>query len=163
MQTHPDNVSEQAHQLASLTHNLAFCCIGKESEIFAQYGLSSSEGHVLITISQNAIVTPSQLAAHLNVGRSRMTPLVQSLVDKGFLLRSESVRDRRVRDLSLTPLGRRVAAEAANFRLDFHARLLERFPEAERDLLLKSLSALHDRIRVLWDELKLSHTTSLAE
>jgi DNA-binding MarR family transcriptional regulator len=149
----PD-LQQQAQLLAGLTHNLAFCCIGKESELFNRYGLSSSEGHVLLTLSEHGSVTPSFLAARLGVGRSRMTPLVQSLVDSGFVSRTESLRDRRVRNLTLTSRGQEVAYASANFRTDFHARLLERFPERERDNLLSTLSILHDRIRQLRDELK---------
>lgn len=144
--------------LAGLTHNLAFCCIGKESELFNRYGLSSSEGHVLLTLSEHGSVTPSYLANRLGVGRSRMTPIVQSLVDNGFVTRTESARDRRVRNLTLTARGQEVAHSSANYRTDFHARLLERFPEAERTNLLSTLSMLHDRISQLRDELKTDDT-----
>lgn len=148
------DLQQQAKLLAALTHNLAFCCIGKESELFSHYGLSSSEGAVLLALSEYGSVTPSFLAARLGVSRSRMTPLVQNLVDSGFVHRVESTHDRRVRNLTLTSRGQEVAYESDNFRTDFYTRLLERFLEPDRDGLLHTLSILQDQILQLRDELK---------
>jgi DNA-binding MarR family transcriptional regulator len=88
------------------------------------------------------------------VSRSRITPLVASLVECGFVTRTESRRDRRARDLALTSRGQEVAEHAGNFRLDFHTQLLRTFPEAAREDLLKTLAVLHERIRKLRAELK---------
>lgn len=145
---------EQAQVLAGLTQDLALCCLGKEVEIFAQYGLSSSEGHVLLMLSEEGQVTPSHLAARQSVSRSRITPLVKSLVECGFVTRAEARHDRRVRNLTLTSRGQEVANSAARYRLDFHAHLLERFAESDRQQLLSTLSILHQRIRELRDALK---------
>jgi DNA-binding MarR family transcriptional regulator len=153
----PAGAFEQAQLLAGLTQELALCCLGKENEIFAQYGLSASQGHILLTLSEWGAVTPSHLAARQSVSRGRITPLVQSLVEAGFVNRSEARHDRRVRTLTLTSLGQRVANVAAGFRLEFHARLLERFPESDRQNLLSTLSLLHEHIHQLRDELKTQH------
>jgi DNA-binding MarR family transcriptional regulator len=150
----PAEVPEQAQLLARLTQNLALCCLGKESEIFAQYGLSSSEGHVLLMLSEEGQITASRLAARQSVTRSRITPLVKSLVGCGFVTRAESRHDRRVRHLTLTSQGQEVANSAAQYRLDFHAHLLKRFAESDRRELLSTLSVLHERIQELRDGLK---------
>jgi DNA-binding MarR family transcriptional regulator len=147
-------VSEQARLLAGLTQDLAHCCLGKESEIFAQYGLSAGEGHILLVLGEEGAVTPSRLAARQGVSRSRITPLVKSLERLGFVARSESRHDRRVRDLTLTSRGQEVAEHAANFRLDFHTQLLQRFAESERAPLFSTLSLLHARMRELREEIK---------
>lgn len=148
------DLSERASVLAKLTKNLALCCLGKETEIFAQSGLSSSEGQLLLLANEAQTISPSLLAERLGVGRSRMTPLVQSLVDKGFLARKESAEDRRVRDLSLTESGKRIAQQANAVRQNFHVRLLESFSAGERDELLTTLQTLHERMSVMRRELK---------
>lgn len=142
-------LEKQAVQLANITTNLSQCCHAKEFEIFHQTGLTASEGHVLLAVAEAGAATPSAVAAQLGVGRSRLTPLVQGLVDKGFLVRRESARDRRVRDLRLSAAGENVAREAADYRMSFHIRLLESFTDDERRRLLEMLAALHERMTQL--------------
>ena len=156
-------MSEQADTLARLTRELAHCCMAKESEIFQKFGLSSSEGNALFVVADGA-TSPSALAAKLGVVRSRITPLVQGLVDKEFLERSESQTDRRVRELKLTPKGEAVADDADQFRLGFHRRLLERFEEHERQHLFATLTQLHGKMLEVGrslhiDDLKLNMST----
>jgi len=127
--------------------------MAKESEIFNRFGLTIGEGKVLLAAAERSM-SPSALAEELGVGRSRITPLVQSLVEKGFLERLESATDRRVRELTLTPAGEKAAADAENFRLGFHRRLLERFGEGERQDLLLVLRRLHDRMMEVRESMK---------
>jgi len=88
-----------------------------------------------------------------------MTPLVQSLVEKGFITRSESAADRRVRDLTLTESGRIIARQADAFRQTFHVHLLESFSVGERDDLLHTLQTLHDRIAAMRKDLRQQRPT----
>lgn len=139
-------LAEQAQLLATLTRSLAHCCTAKEVEIFSRYGLSASEGHLLLAVAEAGSLSPSVAAVNLGVGRSRLTPLAQSLVEKGFLKRSESEADRRMRDLELTFAGQDVARQAAQFRMDFHAKLLRELPEITRERLIFCLRVLYQRM-----------------
>ncbi|MBU1984070.1 MarR family transcriptional regulator [bacterium] len=136
-----------------MTHDLAHCCVAKEMELFNRYGLSASEGHVLLTVAEAGRISPSIVANRLGVGRSRLTPLAQALVDKGFVTRNESSADRRVRDLTLTHDGRQIAHDAAKFRLEFHQRLLEGLPDSMRERMIETLYALHERMNTVRCEL----------
>ena len=139
------SVIAQATTLAQLTRELAHCCVAKEVDIFNRFGLSTSEGNALLAVAAGA-ASPSALAEQLGVVRSRISPLVQSLVDKEFLVRAESAVDRRVKELKLTRKGEQVAEGADQYRLGFHQRLLERFDEKERKHLLAALSRLYERM-----------------
>jgi DNA-binding MarR family transcriptional regulator len=143
-------ISADAAMLASLTRELAHCCINKEIELFNRFGLTSSEGVVLLQVAEAGTALPSSLACILGLARSRMTPLTANLVEKGFLDRRESTTDRRVRELTLTEQGQKVASAAHGRRLDFHCRLLESYPESERARLMNTLTTL----RKTMDELR---------
>jgi DNA-binding MarR family transcriptional regulator len=151
---------DQAGLLAHLTRDLADCCVSKETEIFGRYGLSAVEGHLLLMVAEQGSLSPSAAAEKLGVARSRLTPLAQSLVEKGLLKRADSKSDRRAHELKLTPAGAAAAKGAAEFRQRFHARLLEGFSPAERERLLTALAELHERMHALREELKDEfHTT----
>jgi DNA-binding MarR family transcriptional regulator len=139
------DLGEQANALASLTGELAQCCMAKEVEIFRRFHLSTSEGHVLMAVA-SGVLTPSALAAQLGVVRSRVTPLVQGMVTRGFLQRTESREDRRMRDLKLTREGEHVVRDAMQFRLSFHTRLLGKFDREARAHLLETLAQLHTKM-----------------
>ena len=142
----PDRrLNDQAEKLAQITRQLSQCCISKEGEIFNQFRISVSEGQVLLAVTEGCS-SPSGLAEQLGVGRSRITPLVQNLVNKGLLQRSESREDRRAHDLRLTREGKDVANQAMKYRLSFHTRLLEKFSESERTRLLDTLEELFGKM-----------------
>jgi len=142
----PDDLAQNAADLALLTRDLAGCCQTKEAHIFGEFGLSPSEGNVLLAVAGDEGARPSKIAGRLGLTRSRLTPLTASLVHKGFLTRSESTEDRRIKRLALTARGRRVAELAHASRIEFHVRLLKRYPEPERERLLETLAALRSRM-----------------
>ncbi len=147
-----------AATLASLTRDLAHCCINKESELFSQFGLTSSEGVVLLQVAETGKSLPSSLACVLGLARSRLTPLSASLVERGFLHRKESVKDRRVRELTLTEKGEDVAVAAKGCRLDFHQRLLDKYSEGERTQLLSTLTTLRETMDELREQMSVEQS-----
>ncbi len=122
--------------------------MSKDAEIFDRFRLSPSEGHVLLAVADGE-TSPSALAEQLGVVRSRITPLIKSLVDRGFMLRHESREDRRMHQLKLTREGEHVAQEALQFRLSFHVRLLGKYAETDRVQLLETLAELHHKMKEL--------------
>jgi DNA-binding MarR family transcriptional regulator len=141
-------LAAQADHLSRLTRELARCCQAKDEQIFGQFGLSSAEGRVLLCVAEGGKATPSAVAEQLHLGRSRLTPLVASLVRKGFLTHTEPVQDRRVRALALTGSGQKTAQEVLNFQISFHEELLRNFDVDERRQLLEVLDHLHEVIEI---------------
>jgi len=142
-------LSQQAGSLTTLTHELSLCCQAKEEQIFARFRLSVAEGRVLQAVANAGASTPSDVARALDLGRSRLTPLVDGLVVKKFLKRAESPEDRRVRRLTLTPSGRKVARDVTDFQVEFHEQLLLKFNPEEREQLFGVLHQLHGAIEEL--------------
>jgi DNA-binding MarR family transcriptional regulator len=139
-------LTEQALQLSRLTRDLSRCCQAKEEQLFGKFELSTAEGRVLLTVADGGPSTASALAEKLGLARSRLSPLVDSLVRKEFLSRVELTTDRRVHTLSLTPSGQRIAQEVTAYQISFHESLLRRFKNTERRELLETLDLLHTAI-----------------
>ena len=144
-----DDLTAQATQLSQMTRELSRCCQTKEEQIFGRFNLSSAEGRVLLVIADLGSSTPSAVAERLGLGRSRLTPLVDGLVEQGLLTRTESAADRRVRTLELTPAGRTAAREVTSYQTLFHEELLRRFSPEERRHMLNTLDQLHGAIEEL--------------
>lgn len=144
-----DDLTVQASQLSQMTRDLSRCCQTKEEQIFGRFNLSSAEGRVLLVIADGGGSTPSAVAERLGLGRSRLTPLVDGLVEKRLLTRTESTTDRRVRTLELTAEGQKVAREVTCYQTSFHEELLRRFSPEERQQMLNTLDQLHGAIEEL--------------
>jgi DNA-binding MarR family transcriptional regulator len=152
--TVPTGLKYQAGKLSELTRSLTQCCSGKESEIFGRWGLSASEGYLLLEVANVGSLTPSVAARRLGWTRSRLTPLAGSLVAKGFLAVSSSTEDHRSHPLLITKAGWNVAHDAHEYRTRFHARLLQGFTGPERKRVLEALSRLRDRIEDVRSEMR---------
>lgn len=138
---HPKTV-RQALELAELTRELSNCCLDKETKMCRSFGINSADGRVIASMLREKLTTSSAIAQQLGIGNSRITPLIDRLVKKGMVVRTECDDDRRVRRLELTSEGREVARNLMAFEASLHRRLLEHFPERERERLLSTLKSL---------------------
>lgn len=71
------------------------------------------------------------LAGLLGVGPSAVTPLVDRLVDHGYVRREEDRQDRRITRLLLTPAGATVLHQMAAGRREILAEVLQRLSAEE--------------------------------
>jgi DNA-binding MarR family transcriptional regulator len=74
----------------------------------AELELSPAQCHLLNLIEPDQPMPMGELASALSCDASNVTGLVDRMESKGLLQRSPSEADRRVKVLSLTPLGARV-------------------------------------------------------
>ena len=78
--------------------------------VAAELELSPAQCHLLNLIEPDRAMPMGELASALACDASNVTGLVDRLESRGLLQRSPSADDRRVKVLSLTPLGTRIRA-----------------------------------------------------
>ena len=76
----------------------------------AELELSPAQCHVLNLIEPGRPIPMGQLAGALSCDASNVTGLVDRLESRGLIQRRPSEEDRRVKVISLTPLGARLRA-----------------------------------------------------
>jgi DNA-binding MarR family transcriptional regulator len=81
-----------------------------------RWRLSSHDASVLMHLDRDAGTSPGDLAKHLGVAASTLSATTSRLMRLGYLTVDTAPRDRRGRELRLTPLG--VEATAATSVLD---------------------------------------------
>ena len=82
-------LSAQAHEIAGVMQALVDCCCSREARGYSQMGLTLAEGRFLRTLSEQHFSSPGAAAEILTVARSRITQIVNGLVKKGLIERSE--------------------------------------------------------------------------
>ncbi len=79
----------------------------------AGYDLTPVQYATLAAVSANPSIDQVTLAGLIAYDRTTITGVVDRLVQKGLVSRQESSRDRRARELKLTPAGRKTLAGIA--------------------------------------------------
>ena len=98
----------------------------------------------LYAVSGPETLTVGDLAEHLDRSPSATSRLVDGLVRRGYLERTEEVVDRRQRVLSLTDEGRAMIATIDRDRADQFLAVVRPMPAAERALVAMGVAALAD-------------------
>ena len=107
----------------------------------AELELSPAQCHLLNLIEPGRPIPMGQLAGALACDASNVTGLVDRLESRGLIQRSPSEEDRRVKVISLTPLGVRLRASLMQ-RMTAAPPTLARLSPEEQQALVKLLRRL---------------------
>jgi MarR family transcriptional regulator, organic hydroperoxide resistance regulator len=109
----------------------------------AELELSPAQCHLLNLIDPDRPLPMGELAGAMSCDASNVTGLVDRLELRGLLQRRPSDEDRRVKVLSLTPLGKKVRGALLE-RMTSSPPTLERLSEADQRALARILRRLLD-------------------
>lgn len=115
------------------------------SEILARYGIAEGRLQVLGLLLEQfpQPLSHSELAEQLEVTKGNITGLVDGLERDGYVKRQESVSDRRVTPIALTPNGRRLIEEILPELFSRKARLMSELSTSDRETLISLLAKIH--------------------
>src|SRR6187551_684166 len=101
----------------------------------AELELSPAQCHLLNLIEPDRPIPMGQLAGALSCDASNVTGLVDRMESRGLIQRSPSEEDRRVKVISLTPLGARLRASLIQRMTAAPPTLARLSPEEQRALV----------------------------
>lgn len=100
-----------------------------------QPGLTFNEFRILMHAGRHPGITQKELVEHSHTDKAQMARMLTQLQDKGWLERSASEADKRVRCLQLSAQGLQVFAQLKNQREQIAAELLRDFPVEQQTQL----------------------------
>ena len=122
-------------QAVTLTHWLAF-------------ELTFAQGKAVILLAAHKELSVGELAKLLGVGKPTASILVQQLVERGLVTRTEHARDRRRTVLRLSEKGAEIGAGRLKEREVKWQNWLSRLSDEELNALARGLNALRDAVRL---------------
>ena len=137
-------MNNQAYHLYRLLREISVCCREREIIQAKALGLKISEIRALTAVITEHCHSAAELSKSLDVVSSRVTRIIDGLVDKGLAVRSESSGDRRVCLINLTQKGEETARMIVEFTLKLHDEALKSLPADLRGKSLKLLTAIKD-------------------
>ncbi len=112
-------------------------------------GLSMSQVGALFFIHRTGSRGVTDLGDHLGVTSGAASQMLERLVQQDLILRAEDPHDRRLKQIRLTPKGRRTLHESIQARQGWLEELAENMTPCEKDQVTKALHILIDRTRQL--------------
>lgn len=112
--------------------------------------LSIRELHVIEAVSDSVKLgqnTMASIAKHLSISPGALSTSVNGLVNKGYLEREYTSKDRRVIYINLTDAGREINEIHEAFHLEMINAVGERLDDTQLNTVLESLDALKEFFR----------------
>lgn len=102
-------------------------------------GLTFNEVRILTQTGRRPGITQKDLVEHSHTDKAQMARMLAQLQEKGWLERSASETDKRVRCLQLSPAGEQLFVQLKAQREQVATQLLKDFPTSQKDELLQLL------------------------
>ncbi len=110
--------------------------------LLKQHAIARSQYRVLYYVSRQPGLTQKELIDMLQVQGSTLTLIVDTLVQKGWLIRTPDSLDRRIKKLSLTSEGQKNFKHIPDPNLEINKRLVSFLSKSEQQDLTLSLEKI---------------------
>ena len=141
-----DNKSEvsdfQVQQLEELVSKLFQCCQERMQYQSDRFGLPDAELRCLMLFEQERYLTPKSIAHKLNVVKSRVTSIVNKLLDKKYIQKIQDPGDSRITLVSTTIDGNRKISEIREFQNYIFIQVLNQMAPEQRKAMMTNLNLL---------------------
>lgn len=109
-------------------------------------GLSVPQFRILALTYHHDDVSPSELAEHVGMGLPSASKLIDGLVAKRLLTRTESREDRRRKQIRITATGRESFEKVRERAREALASHLDKLPESEAALIRRAMDVLRSHL-----------------
>jgi MarR family transcriptional regulator, organic hydroperoxide resistance regulator len=141
----------RANNLADLTFEMFELCNYKLEKMARSLNLNISEYKTLQCFKNEVLLSAGELAKRLDLSNSRLTKIIDGLVDKELVDRGLSVKDRRVMEIILTNKGKKVIEKLKHEYTSTHVKIVKNLPEDSIDSVLFAMKKLISATKK-WEE-----------
>jgi DNA-binding MarR family transcriptional regulator len=142
-------LSYQIIKLRELILEIQKCCEYRMLFESRKFGLPAAELKCLMLFDSERYLTVKGIAQQLEVAKSRVTKLIQGLMEKELVDRIDDPKDSRIKLISLTPTGRTRSDEINLFKTEIHKKLLLQLVPEERKNVIAHLELLRSTMEAV--------------
>lgn len=137
-----DELEVTARNLADLTFKLLASCHEKEERLAKLHNLTQAEFRCLKSMQEGEIINNREIATRLRLSASRLTRIIDGLVQKGFVIREIDPMDRRNMRLFLSPKGVEFVKKMNDDYIQIHKEILENIEQNQHQPLIVAMTHL---------------------
>ncbi len=138
----PEVTAFQVKQFQELIAKLFQCCQERIQYQSEKFQLPEAELRCLMLFGEERYLTPKGIAQKLNVVKSRVTKILDGLLEKKLIQRIKDPEDSRVSLLSLTSAGQKKFQDINKFLESLHIEVLLQMAPEQRKVMLTNLDLL---------------------
>ncbi len=136
------NTLSEANQLADLTFRLLANCQEKEARLAEQYGLTQAEFRCLRLFGTQESSNNKHIAEKMNLSPSRLTRIIDGLVQKNYMAREIDTEDRRNMRVTLSDQGVEIVSRLNKAYIGIHREILDEIEEQQHKPLITAMTHL---------------------
>ncbi len=140
-----------ATQMTDLTTQLFTSCQEREAYFVSLYDIKLAEFRCLRFLLQCEPCPIKELAEMMRLTPGRLTRIIDSLLLRQYVSRTEDRNDRRVKTISLTDTGREMAATMNQHYLAMHQDILTLLPDDSHGQIVHAIDQLLGAMRQ-WEQ-----------
>ena len=119
--------------------------------VSTKWRISSQDASILVHLDREAGLSPRALAGHLGVAPSTLSAAIARLAKLGYLTNKPNERDKRKREIRLTPQGAEAISSTSVLDAERVQALLSKLKPGERKQALRGLELLAGAARLMTD------------
>jgi DNA-binding MarR family transcriptional regulator len=135
-------IERQTQRLKDLITEMIRCCEGRNLLEMKRFSLPTAELKCLTLFKGEKYLTIKGMAQKLDVAKSRVTLLIDSLVKKGLVNKIDDPADGRIKLISLSPKGKALTDEIEEFQARLYREVLLKLEAQERTEIISHLGIL---------------------
>jgi DNA-binding MarR family transcriptional regulator len=136
------NINLTAEKLANLTFNLLANCQEKEVRLAEIHNLTQAEFRCLRLFGSDEVMNNKSIAERMKLSPSRLTRIIDGLVEKEYVIREIDNNDRRNMKVSLSNRGKSLVNQLNKAYVDIHREILQDIEESQHTPLITALMHL---------------------
>lgn len=146
-------IGYQAQRLQELIAEMVKCCEDRKLFETGKFGLPYAELRCLLLFDGERYLTVKGISQKLDVTKSRVTKIVNGLVEKGLVRQNDDPHDARVKLISVTQAGKEKCQEIAAFQRELHRYILLHLDADERKGIFSYLELLRSAMEAVKEQL----------
>lgn len=147
-------VDYQSGKLRQLISDVHDCCRERLFLEARMFNLPPSELKCLTLFQGNRYLTGIEIAAKLEIAKSRATVILDSLSSRGLIQRNPDPYDARIKLVSLTAAGSKKIQEIEDFIFHLYRQLLTQIEPAQRPGIIAALEVLTSSMKAMKAQMK---------
>lgn len=132
----------QIRRFQDLMEETVQCCQARTLFLSSKFDLPQAELRCLMLFRGERYLTVKGIAQKLDVAKSRVTKIMEGLLQKKLVESIDDPKDARIRLLSLTQAGEKKSEEISGFISSLHRQILLELDTEQRKTILSSLEIL---------------------
>ncbi len=136
------DLEQNAERLANLTFSLLANCQEKEVRLAEVHSLTQAEFRCLRLFGSDETINNKAIAERMNLSPSRLTRIIDGLVQKEYISREIDPNDRRNMKVSLSKKGQILVLQLNRAYIDIHKEILANIEEDQHPALIRAMTEL---------------------